>query len=204
VHVWNRLKKQQEERTKLLILRSRCEVITEAREMARLLEKLTRIGKKLRGDAGSLTGGRRHELLIQLRNYRERVERLPEIERCEIKKQESIRGRIQQHLKKASVGYTAQALLEASKIPSQYSTLTPSNSAEAPSYLPNTDEEIAIEMDDLSARFRAGAGVESTAKEEEEKKGNLPLETVIEVPMGASGCAKVEQSSSEDEVEIFE
>lgn len=204
VHFWNRLKKQQEERTKLLILRSRCEVITEAREMARLLEKLTRIGKKLRAGSEPVAGGRRHELLMQLRNYRERVQRLPEIERCEIKKQESVRGRIQQHLKKASMGYTAQSLLEASKLPTHYTTNTPSNSAEAPPYLPNGDEEIMIEMRSFAERTAKGTGLELPSLVAGEAKGNPSLETVIEMSVGSSGYPKTVQSSDEEEVEIFE
>jgi hypothetical protein len=73
VLILNRMKAQQEERSKLLLLRGRCEIITQAREMSRILELLMRKGDSASGVAKALDADKFRLLRKQMQVCKDRI-----------------------------------------------------------------------------------------------------------------------------------
>lgn len=70
---WNKMKQNQEDRTKLLVLRARYDVIIEAREMAKLLQKVMRADSRVRLNTTSEPDRRKvDDLLSKIRLHKNR------------------------------------------------------------------------------------------------------------------------------------
>jgi hypothetical protein len=80
-YFWKKLKLQQEDQAKLLLLRARCDVIVQARQMSKLLAKLMRVGETIhRRDTTARDQYRFIDLMSKIRLHKDRNFPLDDVE----------------------------------------------------------------------------------------------------------------------------